>query len=85
MATFLIYAPDASSHNSTRINAVLASGADEQSAREAATGVTGNGESKPRDIWTAVKLSDNDLPAPLHPCVRFRGHALLPADRMPGT
>lgn len=85
MATFLIYAPSYQSFNSTKINAVLASGADEATAREAATAVTGNGESMPRDGWTAVELSDSDLPAPLHPCVRFRGNVLLANEPMPGT
>ena len=84
MATFLLYAPDIKSFNSTRVNAVLASGADEAAAREAATAVTGNGESMPRASWSAVQISAADLPAPLHPAVRFLGRALLATDPMPG-
>ena len=84
MATFLIFAPDSRFFNSTRVNAVLASGADEQSARDAATAVTGNAESMPRASWSAVRVCDNDLPAPLHPCVRFRGNAVLPGELLPG-
>lgn len=85
MATFLIYAPSESFYNCTRMNAVLASGADEAAAREAATAVTGRSESQPRAGWTAVKVCDNDLPAPLHPCVRFLGRAMLATEPTPGT
>ena len=48
-----------------------------------ATVLTGNAESMPRASWSAVKVCDNDLPAPLHPCVRFRGNAVLPGELLP--
>lgn len=82
--TFLFYAPTQESCNSTRVNAVLASGADVKSARAAALQVTGNGESQIRDAWEAVQISDSDLPAPLHPAVRFLGRVLLATEQMPG-
>lgn len=84
MATFLFYAPSQESFNSTRVNAVLASGADATAARAAATLVTDNAESQIRDAWEAVQISESDLPAPLHPAVRFMGRALLATDQMPG-
>jgi hypothetical protein len=82
MATYLLYHQTGRpAANSTRRNAVLASGASESAARDAANAARPDGETKVPATWAAQLISaTDDVAAPIW----FQGRVAEPIQRSAG-